>query len=244
MARRRRAGSRRRTRRRRSLPRRILRWAAIVVGGFYALCLLVLLTLRFVPPPTTMVQVQRRVEALASGSAYEKRRHWRSLGDLPPHVWQAVVAAEDTRFFQHWGFDWQEVRRANAEARRSGRPRRGASTITQQLVKNVFFTTHRSVVRKGLEATLTPLAELVLGKERILELYLNVIEWGPGVYGVEAAARYHYNRPADRLTSEQAARLAAVIPAPRSRVPQEMGVYAERILARMRAMGWAVGGGS
>lgn len=227
-----------RRKRARSLPVRILRFTALLIAGFYLLCLMILVSLRFVPPATTMVQIQRRVEALASGSDYEKRMQWRSLDEMPAHAWRAVVAAEDTRFFEHSGFDWEEFRRAAEQAERRGGPRRGASTITQQLVKNVFLTTHRSVVRKGIEYTLTPLAEFVLPKRRILELYVNVIEWGPGIYGVDAAAQHHYGTSADRLTRDQAARLAAVIPAPRSRVPQNMGVYASTIAARMRSMGW------
>jgi monofunctional biosynthetic peptidoglycan transglycosylase len=148
-----------------------------------------------------------------------------------------VVAAEDARFHTHRGFDVEEMRQAIAAARRGAR-QRGASTITQQLVKNLFLTTHRSAIRKGVEMTLTPLAELILGKERILELYLNVIEWGPGVYGIEAAARHHYDGPATSLTRDQAARLAAVIPAPRTRRPSRMGAYARVIQGRMRQMGW------
>jgi len=115
---------------------------------------------------------------------------------------------------------------------------RGASTITQQLVKNLFFTIHRSPVRKAAEFTLAPLAELLLSKERILELYLNVIEWGPGVYGAEAAARQYYGIPASRVGREQAARLAAVIPLPRRRKPARMDDYSAEILERMTRMGW------
>src|SRR5690606_35135256 len=108
-------------RRRRSLPVRILRWMLLLVVAFYGLALLALIGLRFVAPPTTMVQVQRRVEALASGADYEKRMRWRSLDSMPPHVWRAVVAAEDTRFFEHRGFDWEEFRKAAEEAERRGR---------------------------------------------------------------------------------------------------------------------------
>ncbi len=204
----------------------------------YALAVLALVYVRFLPPPTTMVQVQRRVEALLSGEEYTKRRHWRALDDLPVVVPRAVVAAEDTRFYEHHGFDWVEFEKAGERARRTGEPRRGASTITQQLVKNLFLTTHRSVVRKAAEYALTPAADLVLPKDRVLELYVNEIEWGPGVYGIEAAARHHYDRPASRLTRGQAVRLAAVIPAPRTRRPERMGRYAATIDARMKSMGW------
>ena len=118
------------------------------------------------------------------------------------------------------------------------RPLRGASTITQQLVKNLFLTTNRSFIRKGIEASLVPVAEAALGKQRTLELYLNVVEWGPGVFGAEAAARYHYGSSAAGLTREQAARLAAILPNPIRRKPARMNQKTAIILARMRQMGW------
>ena len=223
----------------RSLALRLLRGALLLVLSVYAVAALALLVVRFVPPPTTMVRVQRWVEARLAGRAYDERQTWRDLAALPRHVPRAVVAAEDTRFYEHSGFDWVEFEAAGREAERSGGARRGASTITQQLVKNLFLTTHRSVLRKGAEVALTPVAELILPKERILELYLNEIEWGPdGVFGVEAAARHHYGVAATRLTRAQATRLAAVIPAPRVRQVRRMGWYARIIEGRMRAMGW------
>lgn len=226
---------------RRSAPRsplrRVLRALLLAVAGYYALCILGLVYLRFLPPVTTGVQVQRRVESWFAPGDYTKRSTFRAMNAISRHLPRAVVAAEDSRFYQHLGFDWEELRDARERAQRGGRMR-GASTITQQLMKNLFLTTHRSFVRKGIEYTLTPLAELILGKRRILELYLNVIEWGPGVYGAEAAARHHYGKPASALTREQSARLAAVIPNPRQRRPARMGSYARIILGRMRAMGW------
>jgi monofunctional biosynthetic peptidoglycan transglycosylase len=121
---------------------------------------------------------------------------------------------------------------------RRGRLGRGGSTISQQLVKNLFLTTNRSLLRKAVEFTLTPIAEVVLGKDRILELYLNVIEWGPGVYGAEAASRYWYQVPAAKVGREQAARLASVIPNPLRRKPDRMDGYTDVILTRMGQMGW------
>jgi monofunctional biosynthetic peptidoglycan transglycosylase len=115
---------------------------------------------------------------------------------------------------------------------------RGASTITQQLVKNLFLTTWRSPIRKGIEATLVPMTEVILGKQRILELYLNVIEWGKGIYGAEEAAKFHYKTQAARLSREQSARLAAIIPNPRTRRPERMNEYSSEIQIRMRQMGW------
>jgi monofunctional biosynthetic peptidoglycan transglycosylase len=117
-------------------------------------------------------------------------------------------------------------------------PGRGGSTISQQLVKNLYLTTSRSFIRKGLEFAIVPLAERILGKDRILELYLNVIEWGPGVFGAEAAAGYHFKISAARLTRDQSIRLAAIIPSPRRRRPDRMTGYGEVIQTRMRQMGW------
>jgi monofunctional biosynthetic peptidoglycan transglycosylase len=148
-----------------------------------------------------------------------------------------VIAAEDGRFYQHHGFDWQQIE-IDAKWDMEGERERGASTLTQQLVKNLFFGTGRSIVRKAAEASLVPVAEVVLGKRRILELYLNEVEWGPGIYGAEAASRNYYKVPAKRVGREQGARLAAILPAPLKRRPERMNGYAAIILERMREMGW------
>jgi monofunctional biosynthetic peptidoglycan transglycosylase len=148
-----------------------------------------------------------------------------------------VIAAEDGRFFQHDGFDWHEMQIA-AEEDLEGERTRGASTLTQQLVKNLFFGTSRSIVRKGAEATLVPVAEAMLGKQRILELYLNVVEWGPGIYGAEWASRVYYRMPARNVGRQEAARLAAVLPGPLKRRPERMNRYSAIILNRMQQMGW------
>jgi monofunctional biosynthetic peptidoglycan transglycosylase len=173
-----------------------------------------------------------------TGERYRKRYAFAGLESISPNLQHAVIAAEDARFYGHHGFDWEEIRDAMEDNLEEGGRGRGASTISQQLVKNLFFGTGRSFLRKGVEATLVPVAEAALGKQRILELYLNVVEWGPGVYGAEAAARYHYSTSARRLGREQAARLAAVLPSPRRRRPQRMNNYAARILGRMSQMGW------
>ena len=221
----------------RRVLRRILRIAIIAFAAFYALCLAGLAYVRAARPPATMVQLQRRAGALVAGRSSRVDRVWVDLDRLPPHVWRAVVAAEDSRFFEHHGFDWKEIADAREEMAR-GERRRGASTITQQLVKNLFLTTHGSVVRKAVEITLTLPAELLLPKRRILELYINEIEWGPGIFGVEAAARHHYGVGARQLTREQAAHLAAIIPAPLRRTTRNTDWYAEIILRRMSVMGW------
>jgi monofunctional biosynthetic peptidoglycan transglycosylase len=215
-----------------------MRLGLILGLGCYGLCLLGLGYLRVFPPLTTAVQIQRGVEAWWAAADATRQYQYVPLSQIADHLEHAVVAAEDARFFTHGGFDWHELARARAAAQEHQRPMRGASTLTQQLVKNLFLTTHRSFLRKALEYTLTPWAELLLGKARILELYLNVVEWGPGVYGAEAAARYYYQTSAAALTREQAARLAAVLPAPRARAPQHMGAASARIQRRMRQMGW------
>lgn len=192
--------------------------------------------LRWVTPPTTCVQIQRRVESWFRKGTYEKRFEPVPLARISPHLQHAIVAGEDARFYKHWGLDLGAMADA-AQAAGDGKRLRGASTITQQLVKNLFFTTHGNPVRKVVEWTLAPFADFVLGKERILELYLNLIEWGPGVYGAEAASRYHYRLPAAALSREQAARLAACVPAPRRRRPAAMNQYGAVIENRMRQMG-------
>lgn len=198
---------------------------------------LALAGLRWIDPPFTAVQVQRRVEARFHKTPYHKRYTFVRLEHISLDFQHAVIAAEDARFYQHHGFDWDQVQIALDESMEGGRTR-GASTITQQLVKNLFLTTSRSAMRKGIEFTLVPLAEHILGKRRILELYLNVIEWGPGVYGAEAAAQFHYGMTAARVNREQGARLAAILPSPLRRKPARMNDYSARILERMRQMGW------
>jgi monofunctional biosynthetic peptidoglycan transglycosylase len=209
-----------------------------LIAAFYLGSLTALVTLRWVDPPVTMVQAQRRIEAWAHRKPYSKRQQWTPLGRIAPDLQHAVVSAEDGRFFQHHGIDWKEVQKVVDQDVEDGRLGRGGSTITQQLVKNLFFTTSRSVVRKGVEFTLAPVADWILPKKRILELYLNVIEWGPGVYGAEAAARSWYGIPAAKVNRDQAARLAAVIPSPLRRKPARMTSYSDEILRRMEQTGW------
>lgn len=219
--------------------RRILWWVAVAAAGIYGAFLLGLVALKWVNPPTTAVQAQRRVESWVQKKPYRKRYEFVRLNRISRDFQHAVIAAEDTRFYQHHGFDWTEIQDA-IDDELDGGPgsMRGASTITQQLVKNLFLTTSRSVARKGVEFTLVPPAELILGKRRILELYMNVVEWGPGVYGAEASARQYYRQPAARIGRVEGARLAAVLPSPRRRRPARMNRYSERILERMGTMGW------
>lgn len=214
---------------------------AVVLGTlatYFGFCALCLLLYNVVPPPVTGVQIQRRIESFFEDKPYDKRYAPVPASAISQHLKHAVVAAEDGRFYEHGGLDWKAIREAYEDNRRRGRIWRGGSTITQQLVKNLFMTTHSTLVRKAFEVPLAYLAELLLPKERILVLYLNVIEWGRGIYGAEAAAQYYFDKPASQLTRYQAASLAAVIPAPRTRTPQRMGWYTNVILGRMRNHGW------
>jgi len=222
---------------RKNVLRSFIRWLVISTILLWSLAALILLATRWIDPPSTAVHIQRRLQALVHHTPYHERYKFIPLSQISPDLQHAVIAAEDSRFYQHHGFDWHEVQIAAEDDLEGGRTR-GASTITQQLVKNLFFGTGRSVLRKGAEFTLAPVAEFVLGKRRILEIYLNVVEWGPGVYGAESACRYYYGIPARNIDRQEGARLAAILPAPLKRRPERMNNYSVLILERMRQMGW------
>lgn len=198
----------------------------------FALCL----SLNFIQPVTTAVMLRRTAQRILEGKRpYYPRRTTRARADISPHLRRAVLASEDDRFYLHFGFDLKEIENAMERAREGGRLR-GASTITQQVAKNLFLWEGRSFIRKGLEAYLTIVLEICVTKERILDLYLNMAEWGDGVFGAEMAARTAFGKSARSLSPGEAARLAAVLPAPRRWSPR--GSIATRragiILARMR----------
>jgi monofunctional biosynthetic peptidoglycan transglycosylase len=218
--------------------RRLVLAGVLLLAGLYFTWGICLFALRFVDPFTSGVQIQRRVESVFRRGSYRKRYRFVPLTRISVELQHAVIAAEDGRFYEHHGIDWKAVEKVMDDSREAGTVTRGASTITQQLVKNLFFTTHRNPVRKAFEYTLAPLADRILGKRRVLELYLNIVEWGPGVYGAEAAAQYHYGTTAARLDRDQAARLAACLPSPRRRKPARMNNYAAAIIERMRQKGW------
>ena len=225
------------TQRRTGFLRSLIRWLVIGILLLWSLAALTLVASRWIDPPTTAVHIQRRVQASIHHKPYRERYKFIPLSQISPDLQHAVIAAEDAHFYQHHGFDWHEIQIA-AQDDLEGERTRGASTITQQLVKNLFFGTGRSILRKGVEATLVPVAELVLGKHRILELYLNVVEWGPGIYGAESACRYHNQTTARNIGRQQAARLAAILPNPLKRRPERMNNYSAIILKRMDQMGW------
>ena len=197
---------------------------AVFIAGlivFFIGPVVVVTIYRFVPPPVTWLMVQRTFE----GRGFE--RTWVPMEDISPNLVRAVIAAEDARFCEHMGFDVEAIQKAMA-ANEAGRKLRGGSTISQQTAKNVFLWPGRDWVRKGLETWFTALIEVGWGKRRIMEVYLNSIEWGPGVYGAEAAARKNFKVPAKALTVAQSARLAAILPSPLKWKAARPGPYVKR----------------
>ena len=194
---------------------------------------------RFVNPPLTPLIGIRAVEYLLADKPALREWVWKPLSYYPVHVQQAVVAAEDARFMDHWGVDLSAVGDAIDDSDGRSKPR-GASTITMQTVKNVFLWPGRSYLRKILEAVMAPVAGVVWGKRRTLELYLNVIEWGEGIYGLEAAARHYMGKPASQLTLHEAATLAAILPNPRKLSPKSLSTVSERRYRRIMREAQAV----
>jgi len=197
--------------------------------------------LRFVDPPTTMFMTLRRIEAWREGDAgFVLRQEWRDLDRIAGSLPLAVIAAEDQQFLRHRGFDLDAIRAARQYNARGGRVR-GASTISQQLAKNLFLWSGRSWLRKGLEVWYTLWIEALWPKWRILEVYLNVVEFGDGVYGAEAAAQAMFGLDAARLSQVQSARLAAILPNPRRYNAAAPGPYVRQrtqwILRQMRQLG-------
>lgn len=185
---------------------------------------------RVAPPPLTPLMVIRWVQ----GHGIDYR--WIPRTQMAPALARAAIAAEDNLFCRHWGFDVAALREQMTSALAGGRPR-GASTISMQTAKNLLLWPGRDPLRKLLEAWLTPQLELLVGKGRILEIYLNIVEFGPGVYGVEAAAQHWFGKPAARLSTEEAARLVAILPAPLVREPRRATTSARRIQRRIGQLG-------
>ncbi|WP_374755863.1 monofunctional biosynthetic peptidoglycan transglycosylase [Larkinella soli] len=196
--------------------------------------------LKYLPVSFTPLMISRKIEAMGSEQSTRIYKDWTSYEDLSKEAALAVVASEDQAFPVHWGFDFDEIQDAIKENRVRKRPR-GASTISQQVAKNVFLWTGRSYLRKGLEAYFTFLIELIWGKERILEVYLNVAETGPLTFGFEAASRRYYGHSAKTLSRQEAARIAAVLPNPRLFSIKKPSPYIQRrtrqIARQMRLLG-------
>jgi monofunctional biosynthetic peptidoglycan transglycosylase len=217
-------------------PRKIFKLVAITAAGLMAISLAIPIGLRWLPPPTSAFMLQ------SEAPNPTLRYHWIPWQHISPHLPIAVVASEDQKFPHHWGFDLDAIGKAIDENKWRKRPR-GASTITQQVAKNLFLWSGQSYLRKGLEAYFTMVIELVWPKRRIIEVYLNIAQFGPGIYGVEAASRTFFSKPASRIVKSEAALLAAVLPNPRKLKAANPTDYvrqrAREIEAQMEQLGGA-----
>jgi monofunctional biosynthetic peptidoglycan transglycosylase len=212
----------------RSLPIRIARFVALLIVAWVALSVVVVVALRFIPPWTSAMIMERRLGALVTGEAdFTYRHRWVPWASISPQVGIAMVASEDQKFPYHHGFDVDAIQDA-IDAADEGKRLRGASTISQQVAKNLFLWNGRSFVRKGLEAYFTVLIEATWPKQRILEVYMNIVELGNGVYGVGAASDVLLHTTPDRINITQAARLAAVLPNPRRFRVDAPSAYVQR----------------
>jgi monofunctional biosynthetic peptidoglycan transglycosylase len=228
--------------RRRRLAYRLLRGAVGLLAVLVLAPPTAVIAFRWVDPPTTAFMVRDRIEAAATGErGYQFRHEWRDWPQISKHAAVAVIAAEDQTFLLHDGFDFEQIDRA-LDDRDRGRRMRGASTITQQVAKNLFLWPGQSWLRKGIEAGLTVLIELTWSKQRILEVYLNIAEFGRGTWGVEAASRRYFGKDAARLTTADAALLAAVLPSPLRLRADAPSVYVRRRQGWIMRQMWAMGG--
>jgi len=220
---------------------RVRRWLLWAAAAFFAVTLVQVAALRFIDPPGSMYMLIRKTEAWRRNEPGFALHHaWRDLERISPHLALAVIASEDQNFLTHHGFDLGAIQAAREHNARGGRVR-GASTISQQLARNLFLWGGRSWLRKGLEVWYTALIETLWPKRRILEVYLNVAEFGDGIYGAQAAAQRLFARDAAQLTPDQSARLAAVLPSPRRYSATDPGPHvqarAQWILRNMRQLG-------
>jgi monofunctional glycosyltransferase len=211
----------------RGVLRRLGRLALWAIAGFTIGSLLLVALYRYFPPPRTPLMLLRRVEG------YGIHKSWSSFDHISANLVRAVIASEDTRFCSHHGFDWNAIEAAWDRYQRKSVRLLGASTISMQTAKNVFLWPGRDWVRKAFEAYFTVLIEIAWGKQRIMEIYLNVVEWGPGIYGAEAAAQHYFQKPAAALSVGEAVRLAAVLPDPLDWSPLRP---TRRVLARSAAI--------
>ena len=220
----------------RSVTRKIFRLIRFAVFFFFFSSVLATIIYRFLRPPITPLQVIRVIEHISDGEKPRLSRDWVKLKDISPHMVQAVVAAEDNNFMKHHGLDFEAIRKAR-ELNKKRKHKLGASTISQQTAKNVFLWPDRTWIRKGLEVYFTGLIEIFWGKRRIMEVYLNLIEMGDGIYGVEMASMKYYGKPASALNRAEAAMISAVLPNPRRWSPASPTAYIQRKQSRiMRVM--------
>lgn len=220
---------------------RALRALLLAVAAWAAVTVLAVVALRWVDPPTTTFMLRDRIGGLLGDEAYQFRHKWRDWDQISKHAAVAVIAAEDQRFPFHHGFDFKQIDKALADRQR-GRRVRGASTISQQVAKNLFLWPGQSWFRKGLEAAITVLIEIAWPKQRILEVYLNIAEFGRGTWGVEAASQRYFRKEAARLSRSEAALLAAVLPSPKRYRADAPGPYVRQRQAWIERQMAALGG--
>jgi monofunctional glycosyltransferase len=216
------------------LVRRIFRGIMKVLLGLFLFSIVMVVVYRFVPVPVTILQLSRCVEQVVDGKPLKLNKDWEPIENISNRLQLAVVCSEDQKFPHHYGFDIERIEKA-LKKNKKGKKLRGASTISQQTAKNVFLWESRTWVRKGLEVYFTALIELIWGKERILEVYLNVIEMGDGIYGAQAASQAYFNKDAKKLTKAEAALLVAVLPSPRKYSVTRPGPY------MYKRQGWVLG---
>jgi len=216
----------------RDLWRTLLR----ILLGLWLFSLLLTVLYRWVPVPCTPLMLLRLLEPALPHQEHRWARNWVPLEDLSPHLIQAAVATEDQHFMQHYGFDLEAMRKAYAKNQRNTKRVLGGSTISQQTAKNVFLWPARNYLRKGLEAYFTLTIELLWSKRRIMEVYLNIIEMGPGIYGAEAASQHYFNKAARQLTRREAALLVAAFPNPRQRNPGQPTPYLRRRATKIQRL--------
>lgn len=222
-----------------NLFRRIWKIGWIILLVFFGSTLSIVLLYKFVNPPVTMLMVIRIGEQVMDGQKAVVKKKWVPIEKISTSLPLAVVASEDNRFTEHHGFDFEAIQKAqDYNVKKKGKRIRGASTISQQTAKNVFLWPQRSWIRKGLEVYFTFLIELTWSKKRILEVYLNVIETGNGIYGAEAASRIYYGKPASALRPSEDAMLAAILPNPRKWNPLRPTSY---LLSRQQWILWNMG---
>lgn len=203
---------------------RLLKWATLI---FFGSSILITLIFRFINPPITPLMMIRVVEQIADGEKPTLKKDWVSIENISDNMKLAVIASEDNNFESHFGVDFKAIQKAN-KLNQKGKKIRGASTITQQTAKNIFLWPARTWVRKGLELYFTGLVEIFWGKKRIMEVYLNMIEMGDGIYGVEAASQEYFHKPASKLSRPEAAAIAAVLPNPRRWRPDKPTPYIQK----------------
>ncbi|MBU0764730.1 MAG: monofunctional biosynthetic peptidoglycan transglycosylase [Bacteroidetes bacterium] len=204
--------------------RKLWRYIRNIVVGFLISSVAVALTYRFAPPPATPLMLLRIIEQAGTEKQFRFEKDWVSINRISPHLQLAVVAAEDQKFTDHLGFDAEAIREA-LQHNQKKKGKHGASTISQQTAKNVFLWPRRSWIRKGFESWFTILIEILWSKKRILEVYLNVVEMGEGIYGAEAAAQHYFGKSADKINRNEAALLAAILPGPRKWNPAKPTKY-------------------